>query len=609
MLSYAAIFAGGFDFRVLQAMTELDDERLLDALDEGLASGLIRPIEGRGERYDFGHAIVRQVLAADWSPSRLIRLHRRLAEALERVYAGREIEVAAELAIQYHESAALPGGEKGIDYALAAAAQARASAAREQAVGFLRIARDLAALSDQGVPATILARLTLAEAESLYLDDARRTVEQAMTAFIAAGTSPEEIATFLAVVAAALEDGGAPVADWQPLVERGLALLEAQPGAARGLTWARLKLTLKAFAPIARGTINASRWLGSDPTAIAIARAGGEEDFARTIQPFDIRSPEETRALLLRARDWTNPAPRIRVLIMAGADRLYYHGQVREAIAVFDELLETSERVGSISGQAEALIRLAIAQTTLGEFERAQGTAQRARATVGRLGAGHHLQASVAWIAAFLADNLEGEWRELADFWTAFAADPRAGENGLVVDDAALAAYAHARAGNVAESRRLLQALTPLLEHLAPTEWLVNGAVALAAATLWWLEASDLAPTYRVLARVPRRRRARRLPRNVERPDRGPDGGLDRSARRSRRTLRPRPACRCHQRSPPAASDGRLRRGAGATAPGRRRPGTGRGADRRGRDRVHLARHERLGRTGADTSGAFPPLR
>ena len=78
------------------------------------------------------------------NPDRRRRLHRRIAEALERAYAGHEQEHAAELAAQYYASLGLFGAERGMPYALAAAEQARASYAHARAVTLLRQARDLA---------------------------------------------------------------------------------------------------------------------------------------------------------------------------------------------------------------------------------------------------------------------------------------------------------------------------------------------------------------------------------------------------------------------------------------------------------------------------------
>lgn len=493
LLSHAAIASGGFDFRLLQALTGMDETALLDALDEALASGLLRSVDERREAYDFVHAIVRHTLAAEWSPSRKLRLHRRLAEALEQTDPDDRAGHAAELALQYDASAALPGAAKGVPPALTAADAARAAGDRAGAVRFLRIARDLAVDPDPIARAGLLTKLALAEADALLLADARTTVEAAIVAMEEVDTPPTAIADFLGAMAIALDEGGIAVANWRPLVERGLALLGDQ----RDVTWARLMLARKPFAPLGAGPIRAARWLGSDPTAVALARAAGDEDdFARTIQPFDDRGPAETRALLGRARRWRQPAATIRVLTMIGADWLYHHGDLAEAIAAFEELRAVAERHGSVAALAEALIRLALVRIDLGEHEAAQQLAAEAGSALARLGPGHHLRPSAAWIDALLADHLTDDpavWEGIAEFWEGYVLDPRAADNALVVDDAALAAYAHARAGHPADAHRLLLALTPLLDRPRPTDWLLNGAVAFGAAALWWMTTSPAA--------------------------------------------------------------------------------------------------------------------
>ena len=63
LLGYASVFSGGADVRVLQEVTGLEEPDLLDALDEALAAGLIRPQPGKAETYDFSHAIIRHALS------------------------------------------------------------------------------------------------------------------------------------------------------------------------------------------------------------------------------------------------------------------------------------------------------------------------------------------------------------------------------------------------------------------------------------------------------------------------------------------------------------------------------------------------------------------
>jgi predicted ATPase len=240
MLRVAAAFTGGFDFQILQALTDLPEEALLNCLDEALQAGLIRVQGSTPARYDFIHAIVRHTLYEMLNPDRKARLHRRIAEVLERTLPGRAKDDSAELAYQFHASAALAGSERGIPFCLRAADQAWANYAHEQAVTFLRMARDLAVSEADTRRAEILSKLALAEARALLLVEAQHSAEAALASLVESGAEPGIMAEFLTNVSRTLREGGASPTVWQPLVERGLALLGDQ----RDIRWARLMLLL-----------------------------------------------------------------------------------------------------------------------------------------------------------------------------------------------------------------------------------------------------------------------------------------------------------------------------------------------------------------------------
>ncbi|HEY7031876.1 MAG TPA: AAA family ATPase [Thermomicrobiales bacterium] len=496
LLTHAVVFTGGIDFRVLQALTDLSEDALLDALDEALAAHLIQPVNGPAETYDYVHAIVRYALYDEWSPSRRVRLHRRLAKALEQVYAGRERERAAELAAQYHASITLPGAERGLPHALAAAEQARAAYAGARAVGFLRMAVDFAA-TDPVKRAEVWCQLAIAEAEALLLTDACRSVEEALEALAATEAGPGEIAAFLARAAAALKDGGAPQTAWRPFVERGLALVPAD----EELTWARLTLLVERYQPVSTGIINATRWLGADPKAVEIARARGTEaDYVRTLRPFTENDGDWNAEVMRLVHSWRQPSAIIRAMIVCGNDWLYDHGEFRAVIAHYREILAIGERHGSILGQADAQVRLALAHTALGEFAAAEDAEARGRDLVPRLGPDHRLHASLRWLEALHIEYLGGDWPAFATAWTRATSDPRLHLRTNWLHDAALVAFAHARAGDEVEARRMLDALTRLLATVEPPLWLTNGAVAFGGAAVWLLGAADHAPHYRTVA-------------------------------------------------------------------------------------------------------------
>jgi predicted ATPase len=173
MLQLASVFTAGFEFDELQALTELEEGLLLDCLEQALVEELVRPLDG--ERYDFAHALVRQTLYERLSPSRRARLHRRLAEALERLHGDDPARVAGELVRQYHASATLAGAHRGATHALSAAREAREAGAPADAVVFLRLGLDLVAGEDMATRARVLGELALAEAEAGLFEDAPRT--------------------------------------------------------------------------------------------------------------------------------------------------------------------------------------------------------------------------------------------------------------------------------------------------------------------------------------------------------------------------------------------------------------------------------------------------
>lgn len=122
-----------FELRLLEAIPEAGEPAtILDALDEGVAAGLLT--EHRGS-YGFAHALVRQTLLEELSSTRRLRLHRRIAAALEDV-APHAVDA---LAFHFAEAAGADpeAAAKACDYALAAAHPARARSAYEEAITYL----------------------------------------------------------------------------------------------------------------------------------------------------------------------------------------------------------------------------------------------------------------------------------------------------------------------------------------------------------------------------------------------------------------------------------------------------------------------------------------
>jgi DNA-binding SARP family transcriptional activator len=233
LLATASGCAGAFHFDVTAAVADLEEGKALDALDAALETQILRAA-GEPEVYDFTHALIRHTLYSELSPSRTVRLHRRLAEEMERRYGEQAGEHAFEIAQQWHRSAALPGAERGALHCLVAADRAEQAAAQEEAAAALRMALDLLPAGDVRRP-RLLARLGLALAWSLKTEEAVRVATDAGE-LLAASEGSDAAADYLAEAAGAVwgatyQDPGA----WA-LAEQGLRHV----GNRRDLTWALL---------------------------------------------------------------------------------------------------------------------------------------------------------------------------------------------------------------------------------------------------------------------------------------------------------------------------------------------------------------------------------
>jgi class 3 adenylate cyclase len=219
LLTAASGFDGAFRFDIAAEAAGLEEAEGLDALDEALDAQVVRPT-GEPDAYAFTHALIRSTLYTEMNPSRQVRLHRHIAESMERVFGDRTSEHAPQLAQQFHRSAALPGAERGVGHALVAADRAEASGAWDESVTMLRIALDLAPSADAR-RRRIEGRLGLALAWSLQFDEALETMLRAGEA-LAATEGDEAAANYYADAASACSGAGFDRGYWR-LAPLGLA--------------------------------------------------------------------------------------------------------------------------------------------------------------------------------------------------------------------------------------------------------------------------------------------------------------------------------------------------------------------------------------------------
>jgi DNA-binding SARP family transcriptional activator len=281
LLNTASGFGGMFRFDIAANAADLEEANALDALDEALEAQLLRTT-GDPEAYDFAHALVRHALYGELSPARRVRLHRRLAQEMERVDGDRG-EHAGEIATQWHRSLAIPGAERGVPHCIAAADAAQRAAAHEEAASFLGMALDLLPEADAR-RARLLARRGLALAWSLRPEEAVRVAREAGE-LLAVAEGANVAADYLAEAANAVFSANVSPLAWK-LSTQGLLHI----GDRRDFTWALLMhsdlirrlaedldpLGIPSIAPemeeIHRVALNSAEWANRAPGEIAVER-------------------------------------------------------------------------------------------------------------------------------------------------------------------------------------------------------------------------------------------------------------------------------------------------------------------------------------------------
>ena len=183
VLQLAAIIGRTFSLTSLARASLLDRERVLSALEEAAALGLVVAIAGRLGRYRFGHGLIAETLLSDMPTALRMAGHRAVGEALEQDYRGAIDERLPEIAHHFLSAAPRHDLRKAVDYAQRAAEHALDTLAFEQAEElFLRALEALDEL-EPDVPRRAALLLGLGSAQSRAgRPAARATFEAAVAA-------------------------------------------------------------------------------------------------------------------------------------------------------------------------------------------------------------------------------------------------------------------------------------------------------------------------------------------------------------------------------------------------------------------------------------------
>jgi len=133
-LAAAAVVGRGFPFAMLQEITDIGPDLLLDIVEEAEAAMVVIPEDrGGAVHYTFAHELIRQTLLTGLSLLRRQRLHLAVADAIERLDPEALQTVPSEVAHHLLQAGAAADPQRTLAYLEAAAERAMASAAFEEA--------------------------------------------------------------------------------------------------------------------------------------------------------------------------------------------------------------------------------------------------------------------------------------------------------------------------------------------------------------------------------------------------------------------------------------------------------------------------------------------
>jgi DNA-binding SARP family transcriptional activator/uncharacterized short protein YbdD (DUF466 family) len=459
LLAAASVVEGTFRFDAVAAVADLGEADALDALDEALAAHLLQPA-GAPDAYIFSHALIRNTLSAQLSPSRRVRLHRRVAEALEAAYGEHPSPAqSGEIAAQYRRSAGLPGAERGVGPALQAAAHAEATSAHEEAAGFLRTALELLLESDPGRP-RLLGRVGMALAWARSFEEAVGVAGTAAEA-IAAAEGPDAAAQYLAEAAYACAMAGSNPHAWA-LAPKGLA----KAGTRHDVAWARLI------------SFDYERRAAEDPDHPGIPVDTPERwEFARILQASH--------------RDPMAPAPMVCVFASRAEARTSSN-----LVVLAGQVGEYARYVGPLEAEAEAALSrgqffraarcysfLAYCQVALGSLDEARHALEQACSLAERVG---QPIAVALFGQEYLSRAVDEGWEELAGVFESLAASTDPALSWALGWIYAISVRISARRGREEVALRFLGLLVPWLER-APAWTIALPQMACDAAEALWL--------------------------------------------------------------------------------------------------------------------------
>lgn len=186
VLVNAAVIGSEFQLDVLSAVSGETEDRLLDLLEEAVAVGVIVEDRGAPGRFRFTHILTQETLYEGLIAARRARMHARIGDAIEQLYASKSDSPYAEIAHHFYLAVSAGESKRAVEYLIRAGEQSMTRLAYAEAASQFRRAVEIL---EQYMPdlepkmfdvLMMLARAEMAAGESRDARDSRlRSVEVA----------------------------------------------------------------------------------------------------------------------------------------------------------------------------------------------------------------------------------------------------------------------------------------------------------------------------------------------------------------------------------------------------------------------------------------------
>ncbi len=411
VLQIASVVGRDFEFDVLERVSDASEDDVLTSLEEAAAARVVAEVPDALDRYSFVHALVRDTIYDELPASRRVRLHRRVAEALEDLRADDLGPHLAQLAYHFGQAAEAGSADKAVEYALRAGDEAMAQLSYETAADLYRRALDT--LERNESPDDVLrCELLLALGEA---HNHSGEVHHGKKEFFQAADLARKLDRQYLLAHAALGYGGVlpPSNEPDPRAEALLKeVLERVPeeNGVRARALARLAQWLYYVSPrperaeLCDEALRIARNI-DDPSTIAtvlIGRCWALEG------PEDLQAQLETAAEVIELGESLGDQEIVLQGLKCRLHRLFERGDVDEATTVVSETKELASALGQPEYLRLATMWEGMTAGTQGRFEEAERLAAQTLTTM----AGHPHQQRVLFFQTLPWRWLQGRISE-----------------------------------------------------------------------------------------------------------------------------------------------------------------------------------------------------